>query len=168
VVSEDFRDAPERRLHPARSRPPRVPERHEGRGRHRRYPDHDRGELGEAAPRGPRHGHPRADACRPVVPAEPRRGLVEGIADWIRFVQFEPDHPQPPINPERSSYREGYRTTFRFLDWAQRTHDKELIIKLNKALRQRRYNDDLFKEYTGKTLDELWKEFAATLPKRKA
>jgi hypothetical protein len=94
--------------------------------------------------------------------------LVEGIADWIRFVQFEPDHPQPPINPERSSYREGYRTTFRFLDWARRAHDKELIVQLNKALRQRHYNDALFKEYTGKTLDELWKEFVTTLPKRKA
>jgi hypothetical protein len=104
-----------------------------------------------------------------VVQSYPRNRagwLVEGIADWIRFVQFEPDHPQPRIDPERSSYRQGYRTTFRFLEWARKTYDKDLIVKLNKALRQGHYNDDLFKDSTGKTLDELWKEFVATLPKR--
>jgi hypothetical protein len=92
--------------------------------------------------------------------------LVEGIADHVRFITYEPDHSQPPIDPEKASYREGYRTTFRFLDWIVRTHDKHLIAQLNTALRQGHYKDDLFKDRTGKTLDELWKEFLATLPRR--
>jgi hypothetical protein len=93
--------------------------------------------------------------------------LVEGIADYVRFVKYEPGHPQPPIDPEKASYRAGYRTTFRFLDWIERTH-KGLIAQLNAALRQGRYEDALFHDLTGKSLDELWKNFLATLPRRKA
>lgn len=90
--------------------------------------------------------------------------LVEGIADYVRFVKYEPGHPQPPIDPSRSSYREGYRTTFRFLAWVERTYDRDLVCKLNAALRSGRYRDTLFQDLTGKDLNALWKEFAATLP----
>ena len=40
-------------------------------------------------------------------------------------------------------------------------YDKELHVKLNAAARQAKYSEDLWKEYTGKTLKELgdeWRE----------
>ena len=103
-----------------------------------------------------------------VVQAYPpnRAGwLVEGIADYIRLFHFEPDAPRPRINPDKASYRDAYKTTAIFLDWAQKQHDKELVKKLNAALREGRYRDELFKDCTGKTVDELWKEFTDTLRK---
>ena len=92
--------------------------------------------------------------------------LIEGIADYIRLFHFEPEAPRPRIDPNRASYRDAYKTAAIFLDWAQQKHDKELVKKLNTALRERRYRDELFKDYTGKTVDELWKDFTDTLRKK--
>jgi hypothetical protein len=89
--------------------------------------------------------------------------LVEGIADYIRFFHYEP-HVKVHIDPQRSNYRkDGYRVAGAFLDWIVRTHGPDLIRKLNAALRKGKYRDDLFKELTGKTPDELWADFIATV-----
>jgi hypothetical protein len=93
-----------------------------------------------------------------------RRGgpgwLVEGIADYVRFAHFEP-MTRITVNPKRAKYTDGYRTTAKFLAWAESSHDRELVKKLNEALRAGRYREDLFKERTGKTLDQLWAAFLA-------
>lgn len=87
--------------------------------------------------------------------------LVEGIADHVRFFRFEPATKVVLRNPDRASYRDGYRTTARFLDWAQRTYDANLVAKLNAALRRGEYDPALFQTATTKTLDELWAGFVA-------
>ena len=84
--------------------------------------------------------------------------LVEGIADYVRFFKYEPDTKIGPIG-SRASYRNGYRTTAKFLAWIEKTHDKDIIVQLNKALRKSEYSDELFKDATGKSLDDLWTEF---------
>jgi hypothetical protein len=86
--------------------------------------------------------------------------LVEGIADYVRFAHYEPNTPIR-INTQRASYRDGYRTTATFLAWLEKTHDKAIIRRLNKALRAGKYNKDLFKASTAKTLDDLWAAFLA-------
>jgi len=91
--------------------------------------------------------------------------LVEGIADYIRFYQFEPQTKLTLRNPERANYREGYRTAAMFLDWAQRTYDAHLVDTLNAALREGRYRPDLFEKSTSKSLDALWAEFVAQAKK---
>lgn len=86
--------------------------------------------------------------------------LVEGIADYIRFFKYEPDKIGP-INAEKAHYNSGYRTSAAFLNYAATKYDKELINKLNKLLRNGMYNPNVFKEFTGKTLEELdaeWRE----------
>jgi len=88
--------------------------------------------------------------------------LVEGIADYIRFFHYEPK-TKVRVNRRRASYRDGYRTCAKFLAWIEETHDKNIVRKLNAALRQGTYRDDLFKTYTSKTLDELWASFIASL-----
>lgn len=85
--------------------------------------------------------------------------LTEGIADYTRFWLYEPQTPQHPINKEKASYRDAYRTTAAFLGYLTAKHDREIVKKLNAKLRKGEGEAALFKEYLGKTVDELWKEF---------
>ena len=89
--------------------------------------------------------------------------LVEGIADYIRLFHYEPNAPRPRINPDKASYRDAYKTTAIFLDWVQKHYAKDLVEKLNRSLHDGRFQADMFKDITGKTVDELWKEYTDTL-----
>jgi hypothetical protein len=96
---------------------------------------------------------------------------VEGIADYIRLTHFETQAPKPKLDPDKASYKDAYKTTAMFLEWIENTHSKGLVAKLNVALRQGTlgsgvYREAMFQEITGKTLDDLWKEFAETLRKK--
>jgi hypothetical protein len=95
--------------------------------------------------------------------------LVEGIADYIRFFRYEPESARPHPNPkdERTNYDASYRVSGHFLNWAQEKYDKDLVVKLNAACRQGKYKPELWKEYTGKTVEELGAEWKASLPARK-
>ncbi|MBW3622194.1 MAG: basic secretory family protein [Armatimonadetes bacterium] len=94
--------------------------------------------------------------------------LVEGIADYIRWWRYEPEVPRTPINTERASYRDSYRTTAWFLAWITGKYNRSLTSQLDRALREGTYTDELFPKLTGgKTLDALWTEFIATLPPRR-
>lgn len=85
--------------------------------------------------------------------------LVEGIADYIRLWKYEPEVPRPRIDPQKSSYRDSYRTSAAFLAWVSWKYDKRLVRKLDAALRQGRYSDAIFEDVTTKKLDALWEEF---------
>jgi hypothetical protein len=104
-----------------------------------------------------------------VVQAYRQRGnpgwLVEGVADYVRLTHFEPEARRPRINPDRASYRDAYKTTAIFLEWAEKKYDAALVKKLNAAMREGHYKPELFQEYTGKALDDLWAEFCDTLRK---
>jgi hypothetical protein len=91
--------------------------------------------------------------------------LVEGIADYVRFYHYEPE-TRLAVDPRRASYRDGYRTTAMFLAWVEETHDRDIVGKLNEALRRGEYRDELFEARTSKTLDELWGTFAASLERK--
>jgi hypothetical protein len=85
--------------------------------------------------------------------------LVEGIADYIRWVKFEPQHFHPRINVAKSTYHDAYQTTATFLGWCALHYDSCLPTKLNQALRAGTYNDRLFKQWCGKDVGDLWTEF---------
>ena len=88
--------------------------------------------------------------------------LVEGVADYIRFFIFEPGK-LGRLNPDRAHYNDSYRTTAAFLAYVTDTYDKTLVSKLNTLMREGRYREDAFKEFTGKTVQELGEEWRATL-----
>ncbi|MGQ9575231.1 MAG: basic secretory protein-like protein [Thermoguttaceae bacterium] len=71
-----------------------------------------------------------------------------------------------PASRSRAKYTDSYRTAGAFLDYVVRARDKEIVKKLNAAMRQGRYAPELWKTYTGKTVDELWAEYVKTLPAR--
>jgi hypothetical protein len=72
----------------------------------------------------------------------------------------------PPIASAKASYRDGYKTSARFLAWIEKQHDKEIITQLNLALRKGEYRPELFEEWTGKSVDDLWADFRRASPRR--
>jgi hypothetical protein len=85
--------------------------------------------------------------------------VVEGIADYVRYIRYEPKAELSPIDPKTASYRDGYGTAARFLAWIEKTYDKQIVARLNRALRGSKYAPEIFREATSKGLDELWGEF---------
>src|SRR5262245_35053714 len=90
--------------------------------------------------------------------------LVEGIADYVRFFKFEPGKIGRN-NPDRVRYNGSYRVTAAFLNYATENYDKDLVKKLNKAMCDGEYKEDLWKEFTKKTVQELDEECRASLKK---
>lgn len=106
-----------------------------------------------------------------VVQAYPPGGpgwLVEGIADHVRIVHFEPKAPRPAINRVTASYKDAYKTTAVFLEWIELQGNPGLVMKLNSALRSGMYTDAAWTELTGKSVDEQWRLFVESLPKRRS
>jgi hypothetical protein len=98
-----------------------------------------------------------------------KRGwLTEGICDYIRFYHYEPGPSIGKFRPEKAHYTDSYRTAARFLAWIEKTHDKTIIKTLNTACRHAKYNPDIFKHETSRTLDELWDEFIADAKDKQA
>lgn len=104
-----------------------------------------------------RRGQPRAQ----TTPG----WIVEGIADYVRWFLYEPQSRGAEItkgNFAKANYDSSYRITANFLNWVTQTCDKEFVRKLNAAAREGRYDESLWKDWTGKTVEELggeWKQF---------
>lgn len=84
--------------------------------------------------------------------------LTEGLADYVRWFLYEPQTRGAVLSPQRlkeAKHDASYRTSANFIDWVARTHDKEIARKLNAAAREGRYEDALWEEITGKSVDEL-------------
>jgi hypothetical protein len=89
--------------------------------------------------------------------------LVEGLADYIRWFKYEPKDKRPRPRPDRAKYTDSYRVTGAFLEWLAANKDHEIVVKFNAAMRQGKYKPELWQEYTGQTVDELWAEYIETL-----
>lgn len=88
--------------------------------------------------------------------------LVEGVADYVRFFHYEPDNIGR-FNPRTARHDASYRVSARFLAHLVDKYDNDLVIKLNKAMREGTYSEDLFKELTGKPLQELGEEWRVSI-----
>jgi hypothetical protein len=89
--------------------------------------------------------------------------LVEGVADYVRFFKYEPPNKIGPIDASKAHYNNSYRVTARFLAYLTEKYDKEIVLKLNKLMREGKYKEEVFKELTGKDLKALDEEWRATL-----
>ncbi|MBE7173236.1 MAG: secretory protein [Williamsia sp.] len=90
--------------------------------------------------------------------------LTEGIADYVRYT-FGVNNLQGkwalPDYKEGQSYTNSYRITARFLVWLEQQGNKTVVDSLDKAARAHTYTPEIWKELTGKTLDELWNAYTA-------
>jgi len=94
--------------------------------------------------------------------------LTEGIADYIRWFKFEPESKGAEItarNLPRAKYDASYRITGNFLNWVSEKHRADLVPSLNAAIREGRYETGIWKELTGKTLEELGADWRAAMEK---
>lgn len=86
--------------------------------------------------------------------------VTEGICDYIRWFLFEPQTNGARVrDPRQAKYDASYRITGNFLDWVIKEKDKDLLKKLNAAAREGRYEEKLWKDWTGKTVQELGEEW---------
>lgn len=87
--------------------------------------------------------------------------IVEGSADYIRWVKYEPEHFHPRINLDKATYHDAYQTSATFLGWVALKYDSEIITKLNRIVRFGGNASAQFVKSCGKDLDALWTEFSA-------
>jgi hypothetical protein len=108
--------------------------------------------------------------------------LTEGIPDYIRWFLYEPKtHGADATYIEKRiesdakkgkvyepKYNDSYRISANFLQFVSSKYDRHIVTKLNSALRQGQYYDDIWTDDTGKTLPELNDEWLARLHKQLA
>jgi len=99
--------------------------------------------------------------------------LVEGSADYVRWFKYEPQSHGAGLSYMRHMrknfrYDGSYRITANFLDWVTEKYDKDIVTQMNAAMRTGKYDESLWKEYTGKTVQELGAEWKADIEARLA
>lgn len=90
--------------------------------------------------------------------------LTEGIADYVRY-KYGVDNAGAkwsltPFKPDQS-YKNAYRITGRFLNWLEQNGHAGIVVKLDSAMRAHTYKDTIWKDLTGKSVDELWAIYAS-------
>ena len=91
--------------------------------------------------------------------------LVEGSADYIRWFKYEPGSHGADlvwlrkIHHSALHYNDGYRVSANFLNWVAEKHDPDIVGQLNAAMREGKYDESLWQQYTGKTAPELGEEW---------
>jgi len=89
--------------------------------------------------------------------------LVEGVADWVRWFNWEEVSKRPRPNPAKATARDSYQTTGAFLYYVSTHYDINLVPKINRLFKNRQYKESFFKTATGKTLNQLDAEWRKTL-----
>jgi hypothetical protein len=89
--------------------------------------------------------------------------LTEGIADYVRY-KYGVDNvgskwSLPAFN-NGQSYQNSYRITARFFAWLEQNVKPGLITTLDQQLRAHQYTEGSWATLTGKTLDQLWADYA--------
>ena len=89
--------------------------------------------------------------------------LTEGIADFVRF-KYGIDNEKAGWSltefSKKQNYTNSYRITARFLEWLSQNYNKKIVYNLDKKLRSNTYSPELWKEYTGFTIDQLWEKYS--------
>jgi hypothetical protein len=103
--------------------------------------------------------------------SRPPGWLVEGIPDYVRFFLYEPQSHGADVVWFRArrntelNYDGLYRVSANFLDYVIRHYDpsQTLLATVNAACRNGEYKDEMWKELTGKALQELNEEWKGVM-----
>ncbi|KAK0455897.1 hypothetical protein EV421DRAFT_1886507 [Armillaria borealis] len=89
-------------------------------------------------------------------------GLVEGIADFVRLhSDLAPPHWSQHSVPDK--WDAGYQHTAYFLDWLEDRYGKGTVRELNVLMKEREWEENMFRELTGRKLGKLWKFYTELL-----
>ena len=95
----------------------------------------------------------------------PPSWLVEGIADWVRWCNYEGEEGRKGVYRmarENPKHDDSYKITAAFLDYVVRKYDPDLVMKLNGICREGKYGENVWVTLTGKSRQSLaaeWKRF---------
>ncbi|MEV6974504.1 basic secretory protein-like protein [Kitasatospora sp. NPDC093806] len=128
--------------YPAEARPWAIPEIHANINYTRGNPN-DTGFLLHEAAHVAFFGHPERPGW-----------LEEGLADWVRYYNFQPGTVHPLAPGDR--YKSGYSATAKFIDYVKNRYGRPDLPYL---LNTRPYgNGEIWVQLTGKTPEQLWDE----------
>jgi len=88
--------------------------------------------------------------------------VTEGIADYVRSefgVANEAANWRLPAYKATQNFDNSYRTTTAFFTWIEKKVKKGFVKKMDGLMRDHKYTDNAWKELTGKTVQELWKQY---------
>ena len=88
--------------------------------------------------------------------------LTEGIADYVRYtygVNNNNGNWRLPDFRSDQHYTNAYRVTARFFVWLEKNHTG-IIDSLDKAARTGAYTPQIWTKLTGKTIDDLWRNYS--------
>ncbi|MDE3183268.1 MAG: secretory protein [Bacteroidota bacterium] len=89
--------------------------------------------------------------------------ITEGIADYVRY-KMGVDNTfsgwRLPDYNSKQNYTDAYRVTARFFVWIEKNYKRNLVKKLNTAMRDKSYNTAFWNKETGKTIDQLWTAYS--------
>lgn len=89
--------------------------------------------------------------------------LIEGMADYARhkfgMYNTESGWSLPNFNSNQK-YTDSYRVTARFLVWVEKYVNPDIVIELDDLFRANAYNGEAWNRLTGKSIDDLWTEYA--------
>lgn len=85
--------------------------------------------------------------------------LTEGIADYVRYHHYEKGNQNWQLDPQKSSYKQGYGIAGSFLDWIEKEKKAGLVKTLSTACQKGEYKSEMITEICGKDVDALWKEY---------
>lgn len=85
-------------------------------------------------------------------------GLIEGVADWVRLkAGYAPPHWKRHIDCDWDA---GYERTGYFLEWLEKEHGRDIVRRLNEAMRDCEYDaDKVWHGCCGKGVEKLWEEY---------
>ena len=84
-------------------------------------------------------------------------GLIEGIADFVRLkAGLDPPHWKRETGGQWDA---GYQHTGYFLDWIEEKMGQGSVRKVNDALRVDKYDQNLWQDLFGKSVEGLWSEY---------
>jgi len=92
-------------------------------------------------------------------------GLTEGVADWVRLRGGY----TPPHWTERGGdkWDAGYETTGYFLEWIEGKYGFGIVKAMNLTLKDKVYDEEIFKEHTTKKVKKLWALYNEYLEEKK-
>lgn len=89
--------------------------------------------------------------------------ITEGIADYARYkfgVDNDGAHWTLPDYKASQKYDNGYRVTARFFVWLEANGHPGIVKIMDQSMRNHKYKEELWKDQTTKTLDDLWASYA--------
>ena len=90
--------------------------------------------------------------------------MLEGTCDVIRWYQFEPvAKRRKPPHGNKVHYDDAYFPAATFLVYVSDKYEKNIVAEVNEASVLGKYSDDLFKDHTGKTLEQLGSEWEKSI-----